>query len=234
MALSVAAADPDNGALCVTTGASRATRGSDAEIDDPDAETPSFTPDVDGVYVVQVIVRDGLRPHRHRRHRFPAATAAATQPPIADAGVPQTVLPGNQVQLDGTGSSDPETEPLTYAWIIVSKPVGSAAALSNPAAVQPTVTIDLPGAYVFELIVNDGHHDSAPTKSPITGNGPPTANAGHDQVVDVNTLVQLTGTGSSDPEPQPLTYQWSFARSQWAAPPLSPRRRARRRRLRRI
>jgi hypothetical protein len=40
-------------------------------------------------------------------------------------------------------------------------------------------------------------------------NEKPTADAGDDDAVAVNQLVTLDGTGSSDPENRPLTYQWS-------------------------
>jgi hypothetical protein len=37
-------------------------------------------------------------------------------PPTADAGGAYAVNEGSAIQLDGTGSSDPENRPLTYAW----------------------------------------------------------------------------------------------------------------------
>ena len=41
---------------------------------------------------------------------------AVNQPPVADAGGPYDVDEGSSVQLDGTGSSDPDGYMLTYSW----------------------------------------------------------------------------------------------------------------------
>lgn len=81
-------------------------------------------------------------------------------PPLAEAGPTQIVNIGILTTLDGTGSSDPEDDTLTYAWSIVSEPVGSSIALSDNTASQPTFTPTHIGDYVFGLVVNDGTNDS--------------------------------------------------------------------------
>ena len=119
------------------------------------------------------------------------------------------------------GSSDPENQPLTYAWQIISKPAGSRREPEQSGVSQPTFTADLSGQYVVRLIVNDGTQDSAPSQVTITANGPPIANAGPDQNgVDLLVAVQLTGAASTDPESHALTYAWSFVSKPRAARPL--------------
>jgi PKD repeat protein len=82
-------------------------------------------------------------------------------PPTADAGSDQTATVGDQVGLDGTGSSDPvENDPLGYAWTLTSAPAGSAAALADPTTATPTLVPDLPGDYLVELTVDDGNGGS--------------------------------------------------------------------------
>jgi hypothetical protein len=87
----------------------------------------------------------------------------ANNPPVANAGLDQSKAIGQVVALDGSGSSDPDGDPLTYEWEILSEPSGAGATLSNPAAVSPTFTADEPGTYVVQLAVSDGLHVSADT-----------------------------------------------------------------------
>src|SRR5207248_2307102 len=46
-------------------------------------------------------------------------------------------------------------QPRTYSWSIVGLPVGSAARLNDPSALNPSFTPDVSGAYRFQLVVTD-------------------------------------------------------------------------------
>lgn len=82
------------------------------------------------------------------------------QPPVANAGPDQTActdLTGTaQVTLDGSASSDPDGDELTYTWTwtIDSQPFGAT-------GVSPTVQLPA-GAHTITLVVNDGSEDSHP------------------------------------------------------------------------
>ena len=107
--------------------------------------------------------------------------------PIAIAGPDQTVFEGDTVQLDGSGSFDPQGSPLTYQWQLLV-PGSSAATLSDPMAVNPTFVADLPGDYLVQLIVNDGTEDSNPDEVTITAQT--TEEATEDVVENVEELVE--------------------------------------------
>ena len=168
---------------------------------------PTFTVDVPGTYVVQLIVNDG------KRDSAPDTVEIATgnSRPVADAGPDQTAFVNGMVHLDGTASSDVDGNPLTFAWLIASRPEGSLASLDHPTSLTPAFVVDQPGVYVVQLIVNDGQSDSAPDSVTIsTANSPPVANAGPDQTAFVNDTVHLDGGGSTDVDGDLLTFSWSF------------------------
>ncbi len=182
--------------------------GSVAALSDPTAILPTFVADVEGTYVVELIVNDGTG------GSTPDTVAITTgnSSPVADAGHDQTVLIGDTVQLNGNGSNDVDNDALTFAWALISVPEGSAAVLSDPTAILPTFIADVEGTYVAQLIVNDTNGCSTPDTVMITtDNSRPVADAGPDQtMVFVGDTVQLDGNGSSDVDGDLLMFAWSL------------------------
>jgi hypothetical protein len=182
--------------------------GSAATLTNPNSVMPNFVPDVAGTYLITLTVNNGVA------SGSASTTVSTTQqpPPVANAGSPQTVKLGSTVVLDGSKSTSGSGNPLTYSWTLTMAPTGSAATLTGPNTVSPTFAADKSGNYVAQLIVNDGIANSAPSTVTIsTQVVRPVANAGSAQVVNVNSTVQLNGSGSTDANGLPLTYQWSFA-----------------------
>ena len=185
--------------------------GSGATLSDSTSAKPTFTADRDGVYVASLIVNDSKVGSAPATVSITAATANAA--PIANAGSAQSVATGATVTLDGSGSSDANHDPLTYAWTLTGKPAGSGATLSDSTSAKPTFTADRDGVYVASLIVNDGKVGSAPATVSITAataNAAPIANAGSAQSVATGATVTLDGSGSSDANHDPLTYAWTL------------------------
>ncbi len=139
-----------------------------------------------------------------------ATLAGANQPPVADCGPDQTVALGDTVILDGTASSDPEGDALTFLWRVVS-PGGTPIALSDPETPRPSFLVQEHGDYPITLVVNDSHLDSEPDTCRVsTLNATPTANAGSDLTAHVGDTVVLNGSASTDPDGDPLTYHWAL------------------------
>lgn len=102
------------------------------------------------------------------------------QPPIAHAGSDQTKDEGSTVTLDGTQSSDPDMDALTYSWTQSS---GPPVTLAGAASATPTFAAPLvgPGGTIlaFRLIISDGSRSSAPDTVTVTVldvNDPPACN----------------------------------------------------------
>lgn len=76
--------------------------------------------------------------------------------PTANAGPDATVFAGQEVTLDGTGSSDPDDNITSYAWVQTGGPV---VALTGANTAQPGFTADQPASgaetLTFELTVTD-------------------------------------------------------------------------------
>jgi hypothetical protein len=113
--------------------------------------------------------------------------------------------------LDGSASSDADGDALSFNWSIASRPEGSSAALSNPAAVNPAFVVDQPGTYVAQLFVNDGKVDSAPHAVTIsTANSVPVAEAGKRLRGRIGETITLDGSKSSDADNDTLGFSWSL------------------------
>jgi PKD repeat protein len=181
-----------------------------ATLSDSTIMNPAFMADKAGNYVVQLIVTDSFG-----AVSSPASVTISTgnSAPVADAGSPISVHPGTVVTLDGSKSSDPDLDPITYNWGFTSIPAESIAVLNNSATAKPDFTPDKTGTYVAQLIVTDVFGAaSAPATVTITAiNSTPVANAGPAQTVHQGTIVTLDGSKSSDADGDPLTWSWSFA-----------------------
>jgi len=130
-------------------------------------------------------------------------------PPAADAGPDQQVSEGDQVDLDGTGSYDPEGKPVTYTWYPPDEITLSDLYSATPSFIAPEVDVDTD--FSIGLRVKDSVVTSSTDYVTIGVqqiNEAPVAHAGPDQSVNERELVMLDGGASTDFDKDPITYQW--------------------------
>ena len=95
---------------------------------------------------------------------YPRLWFEKNMPPVADAGADQRVFAFGvgsvDVQLDGTGSSDGDGDPLEYFWFNDANELIAEGA-------EPNVVLGV-GEHVIDLIVNDGIEDSEADSCVVT------------------------------------------------------------------
>lgn len=183
-----------------------------ATLSSESAVEPTLVLDAAGDYVFELIVEDF--------HAASSPTTLAITVEGAANGIPVAVANGDpngevgvELVLSGGSSSDPDSEVLTYQWTITSQPIASMASLGNAQSEAATLVPDIAGTYVIELIVGDGTDFSMPDSIVIDiveENGIPIASAGEDISGEVGVEVSLVGNGSSDPDGDSLTFEWSI------------------------
>ena len=121
--------------------------------------------------------------------------------PTADAGDDRSATSGDLVTLDGSNSSDPEGESLSYTWQIVAQPMLSNVLLADAGTATPSLIVDRDGTYRVSLTVNDGKLTSAADEVSITvsgeiNQGPTLGAITSPQTLQVGTELRFTINGS--------------------------------------
>jgi len=138
----------------------------------------------------------------------PDAQAPANNPPVADAGGPYSGEAGTTlVQFDGSGSSDPDGDTLTFAWNF-----GDGAEATG---MMPTHTYSAAGNFQVSLVVSDGKASSDPAHATATITAPavnlaPVADPGGPYAAEPGQDIAFDGSGSADPNGDALSYSWDF------------------------
>ena len=127
------------------------TSGPPVELSDATVATPIFTaPSEFGALVFSLTVSDG----EHESAPDTVTITIRNLAPTAEAGSSQTVAHGTRVTLDGSESSDPDGDSLTYEWTQI---LGDEVNLSNSDTTKPSFTAPSKGqGLTFRLEVSDG------------------------------------------------------------------------------
>lgn len=180
---------------------------------DRNAGTTTVVPDVEGVFVFELIVEDPDGAQSEAAFVVYEASSSVDLP-IADAGPNRAGLEGEEICLDGGASFDPNAHELTYLWELVSVP--DVSALTSDDLVQDQrelcLTADAPGSYAVSLVVDNGIVSSEPDFAFIAAGS---TNQGPTAVVEILddkscAFVVLSGESSTDPEDDALAYQWDI------------------------
>lgn len=170
-----------------------------------------------GAHVITLSVNDGRGGNAIATANIEIlAPSSGNKPPTAviaplPASIQANESDGVIVQLNGSASTDPDNDSLTYRWDINGKDVGTSTVLEIKLGI---------GAHVITLLVNDGRGGNATATAnieilpPIATNKPPTAVIAplpaSIQANEANGVqVQLNGSASSDPDNDNLTYRWN-------------------------
>ena len=133
------------------------------------------------------------------------------RPPVADAGSDQSVILPLLADLIGSASSDPDGDDLTHHWSILAQPLGSSASIADAGAENTTLSMDVRGTYVVQLVVTDAELSSTPDtlRLDALSNQLPVAVAGVGEEVLLPAVANLDGRASHDGDGDPLTYRWN-------------------------
>lgn len=83
------------------------------------------------------------------------------QPPVANAGVDQSVSTGSIVNLDASKSTDADGDALGYQWDLLQSPSGSQASLDSHYSVTTSFTADMAGTYLLQVTASDNEGGSS-------------------------------------------------------------------------
>ena len=141
----------------------------------------------------------------------------ANHTPIAEAGGPYTVNEGSSTTLNGSGSSDPDNNPITYTWDLDND-----GEYDDSTAINPSFSWLNNGEYTVGLKVSDGALSSTDTASIKVTNGAPLVNAGPDQTVNEGATVKFSGSFTDPGSQDTHTIAWNFGDGGTSSGTLTP------------
>lgn len=151
-----------------------------------------------GLPPTQQVLATALRPADNAELPWLLATVG-NRSPDADAGGPYSGDEGSAVAFNASASSDPDGDPLTYAWNFGDGQTGSGA--------TPTHSYADNGSYLATVTVTDGNGGSSTASASVTvQNVAPSVDAGADATIESGDTFSLGGSFS---DPGVLDAPWT-------------------------
>lgn len=198
---------------------------SQASLNSTNSLETTFEADREGDYTLSLKVNNGTVDSPLVRYTF---TAAPYKPVAVSEETLNVAIGTATIGLDGTKSKLPAgmTGDLSYRWTLTSSPSNSNSLLLNPNTSEPTLTLDLEGEYIAELVVTFDGVESDPAQTKVTvfqGNAQPVAKASFSSAAMageqpiMGTKVALDASASTDADGDDLQYRWRIYEA-----PLTP------------
>ena len=208
--------------------------GSSASLSGADSASASFTADVGGVYIAALVVNNGISSSTPDTTII-RVSSANPEPPTALAGDDIEAEDCTLIDLDGSGSYDPNGDDIESLWSVQKVPEDSTVDddnITDRTAGETQIWVDSHGDYTLTLTVTDGQEWSQPDIMAISAtqrsyNTEPTVDAGSNVAADAgeaeceesgytydcdtcsDVTVELGGDASAeDAEGDPITYLW--------------------------
>jgi len=97
-----------------------------------------------------------------------STTPPPNQPPVPNITPSFSTTTGTVADIYSCSSSDPDGDPITHAWSIVSQPSGSNIALTKVSSCHVQMTPTVAGSYVVRVTVTDSKGASASKETTVT------------------------------------------------------------------
>ncbi|MBA2686501.1 MAG: PKD domain-containing protein [Gemmatimonadaceae bacterium] len=133
-----------------------------------------------------------------------AVVEGRTRAPISQPGGPYTAVEGSGVAFNGSASSDPDNDPLTFAWQFGDGATGTGITTTHAYADN--------GSYSAVLTATDPAGASDATNTPVTiTNAPPVVTAGAPFIANAGQSVTVNASFSDaglNDSPWAYTFEW--------------------------
>ncbi len=153
---------------------------------DANTASPSFVADEVGTYVVELVVTDEENSiSTPDQVEISSENLAPTAVALVDF---ELAVVGTTSYFDGSGSSDPELDEITFSWEITAAPLGSSATLVDADTAIPSLTTDMEGTYEVTLTVSDSLGPGAPASVEFVATTP--QNYAEMKIMEASDLIQ--------------------------------------------